>query len=188
MEFNMNEHIKEAETKMQKCLDALDHEFSTIRAGKASPKVLDKIHIDYYGAATPISQVAAVSATDARTLTISPWDATQLKAIEKAIQASDLGINPQNDGKAIRLSFPPLTEERRKDLTKQIAKYGEEAKVTVRNVRRDAMDKLKKDQKAAKITEDDLKTLEKELQKSTDKYTALVDDEVKAKDKEIMAL
>jgi ribosome recycling factor len=184
----MNEYIKSAEEKMQKCLDALDHEFSTIRAGKASPKVLDKLHIDYYGSPTPISQVATISATDARTLTISPWDATQLKAIEKAIQASDIGINPQNDGKAIRMSFPPLTEERRKDLTKQIAKYGEEAKVTVRNVRRDFMEKLKKAQKASEITEDDLKDLEKALQKSTDKYTALVDDEVKAKDKEILSL
>jgi ribosome recycling factor len=184
----MNEHIKSAEEKMQKCLTALDHEFSTIRAGKASPKVLDKLHIDYYGSPTPISQVATISATDARTLTIAPWDATQLKAIEKAIQASDIGINPQNDGKAIRMSFPPLTEERRKELTKQIAKYGEEAKVTVRNVRRDFMDKLKKAQKASEITEDDLKDLEKELQKSTDKYTALVDDEVKAKDKEILSL
>jgi ribosome recycling factor len=184
----MNEYIKSAEEKMQKCLDALDHEFSTIRAGKASPKVLDKLHIDYYGSPTPISQVATISATDARTLTIAPWDATQLKAIEKAIQASDIGINPQNDGKAIRMSFPPLTEERRKDLTKQIAKYGEEAKVTVRNVRRDFMEKLKKAQKASEITEDDLKDLEKILQKSTDKYTALVDDEVKAKDKEILSL
>jgi ribosome recycling factor len=184
----MNEYIRSAEEKMQKCLDALDHEFSTIRAGKASPKVLDKLHIDYYGSPTPISQVATISATDARTLTIAPWDATQLKAIEKAIQASDIGINPQNDGKAIRMSFPPLTEERRKDLTKQIAKYGEEAKVTVRNVRRDFMEKLKKAQKASEITEDDLKDLEKALQKSTDKYTALVDDEVKAKDKEILSL
>ncbi|MDR0903286.1 MAG: ribosome recycling factor [Ruminococcus sp.] len=184
----MNEHIKHAEEKMQKCLDALDHEFQTIRAGKASPKVLDKLHIDYYGSPTPIAQVAAISATDARTLTISPWDATQLKAIEKAIQASDIGINPQNDGKTIRMSFPPLTEERRKDLTKQCAKYGEEAKVTVRNVRRDTMDKLKKAQKASEITEDDLKDLEKQLQKSTDKFTAKIDDEVKAKDKEILSI
>jgi ribosome recycling factor len=184
----MNEYIKHAEEKMQKCLDALDHEFQTIRAGKASPKVLDKLHIDYYGSPTPIAQVAAISATDARTLTISPWDATQLKAIEKAIQASDIGINPQNDGKTIRMSFPPLTEERRKDLTKQVAKYGEEAKVTVRNVRRDTMEKLKKAQKASEITEDDLKDLEKQLQKSTDKYTAKIDDEVKAKDKEILSI
>ncbi|MDR0974883.1 MAG: ribosome recycling factor [Ruminococcus sp.] len=184
----MNEHIKHAEEKMQKCLDALDHEFSTIRAGKASPKVLDKLHIDYYGSPTPIAQVAAISATDARTLTISPWDASQLKVIEKAIQASDIGINPQNDGKTIRMSFPPLTEERRKDLTKQCAKYGEEAKITVRNVRRDTMEKLKKAQKASEITEDDLKNLEKELQKSTDKYTAKIDEEVKAKDKEILSI
>ncbi|MDR0947461.1 MAG: ribosome recycling factor [Ruminococcus sp.] len=184
----MNEHIKKAEEKMDKCINALEHEYSSIRAGKANPGVLDKISIEYYGAATPIAQIATIAASDARTLTISPWDATQLKAIEKAIQASDIGINPINDGKAIRLGFPPLTEERRKDLVKQISKYGEEAKVTVRNIRRDTMDKLKAMQKKSEITEDDLKTLEKDLQKSTDKFTAKIDEAVKLKDKEIMTV
>jgi ribosome recycling factor len=182
----MNEHIKAAEEKMQKCINSLVHEYSSIRAGKANPGVLDKISIEYYGAPTPVGQIAQIAAADARTLTIAPWDPSQLKAIEKAIQASDIGINPQNDGKVIRLNFPPLTEERRKDLVKQVAKYGEEAKVTVRNVRRDYMDKLKAMQKKSEITEDDLKTLEKDLQKSTDKFTAKIDEEVKSKEAEIM--
>ncbi|MDR0992773.1 MAG: ribosome recycling factor [Ruminococcus sp.] len=184
----MNENIKKAEEKMQKCCTSLEHEFSTIRAGKANPGVLDKIHIEYYGAPTPINQVAAVAAADARTLTVTPWDKTQLKAIEKAIQASDIGINPQNDGSMIRLSFPPLTEERRKDLTKQIAKYGEEAKVAVRNVRRDFMDKLKTMQKKSEITEDDLKDLENQLEKLTKKFTDKIDEDVKIKDKEILSI
>jgi ribosome recycling factor len=184
----MNENIKKAEEKMQKCCVSLENEFSTIRAGKANPGVLDKIHIEYYGSPTPINQVGSVAATDARTLTITPWDKTQLKAIEKAIQASDIGINPQNDGSVIRLSFPPLTEERRKDLTKQIAKYGEEAKVAVRNVRRDAIDKLKAMQKKSEITEDDLKDLEAQMEKLTKKFTDKIDEDVKAKDKEILSI
>jgi ribosome recycling factor len=184
----MNENIKVAEEKMNKCIASLEHEFSTIRAGKANPGVLDKIHIEYYGSPTPINQVAAVAAADARTLTITPWDKTQLKAIEKAIQASDIGINPQNDGTMIRLSFPPLTEERRKELTKQVAKYGEEAKVAVRNVRRDCIDKLKALQKKSEITEDDLKDLEAQMEKLTKKFTDKIDEDVKAKDKEILSI
>jgi ribosome recycling factor len=184
----MNENIKKAEEKMQKCIASLEHEFSTIRAGKANPGVLDKIHIEYYGSPTPLNQVASVAASDARTLTIAPWDKTQLKAIEKAIQASDIGINPQNDGTAIRLSFPPLTEERRKDLTKQVAKYGEEAKVAVRNVRRDSIDKLKAMQKKSEITEDDLKDLEAQMEKLTKKFTDKIDEDVKVKDKEILSI
>jgi ribosome recycling factor len=184
----MNENIKKAEEKMQKCISSLEHEFSTIRAGKANPSVLDKIHIEYYGSPTPINQVGTVAASDARTLTITPWDKTQLKAIEKAIQGSDIGINPQNDGTVIRLSFPPLTEERRKDLTKQIANYGEEAKVAVRNVRRDAIDKLKAMQKKSEITEDDLKDLESQMEKLTKKFTDKIDEDVKVKDKEILSI
>jgi ribosome recycling factor len=184
----MNENIKVAEEKMNKCIASLEHEFSTIRAGKANPGVLDKIHIEYYGSPTPINQVGSVAATDARTLTITPWDKTQLKAIEKAIQASDIGINPQNDGTVIRLSFPPLTEERRKELTKQVAKYGEEAKVAVRNVRRDSIDKLKASQKKSEITEDDLKDLEAQMEKLTKKFTDKIDEDVKTKDKEILSI
>jgi ribosome recycling factor len=184
----MNENIKKAEEKMQKCIGSLEHEFSTIRAGKANPAVLDKIHVEYYGSPTPINQVGSVAASDARTLIITPWDKTLLKAIEKAIQASDIGINPQNDGTVIRLSFPPLTEERRKDLTKQIAKYGEEAKVAVRNVRRDTIDKLKAMQKKSEITEDDLKDLETQMDKLTKKFTDKIDEDVKVKDKEILSI
>ena len=147
----MDERIKAYETKMSKSYDSLLKDFSTIRAGRANPHVLDKITVDYYGAPTPLNQVAAISSPDPRSLMIQPWDSTLLKAIEKAIQTSDLGINPQNDGKVIRLAFPQLTEERRKELTKQVKKYGENGKVAIRNIRRDAMEAIKKQEKAAEI-------------------------------------
>ncbi len=176
------------ETKMMKTLDALQSQFGAVRAGRASAAVLEPIRVDYYGVPTPISQMATVASPDPRTLTIQPWDKTTLKAIEKAILISDLGINPQNDGRIIRLVFPQLTEERRKDLAKQVRKYGEEAKVAMRNVRRDAMDKFKKEQKKGDITEDDLKDLEKDLQKLIDDYTKQVDKQIEAKEKELFEI
>lgn len=174
--------------KMQKTVDSLKGEYSSMRAGRASAAVLDKIMVDYYGVPTPINQMAAVSVAEARILTIQPWDASTLNPIQKAIQTSKLGINPQNDGRVIRLTFPPLTEERRVLLTKDVAKFAEEAKVSVRNVRRDAMDKLDKMQKANEITEDDLKNGKDEVQKITDKFTKLVDEVSEAKKKEIMEI
>ena len=162
--------------------------YTAIRAGRANPAVLDKVTVDYYGAPTPINQMAAVSVTEARTLTIQPWDRSTLKEIEKAINASDIGINPQNDGSVIRLMFPPLTEERRKELSKDISKQGEEAKVSVRNIRREAMDKLKAMKKAGELTEDDLKAAEKDTQDLTDKYCKQVDEMVARKTKEIMEI
>lgn len=184
----MRETLKKYDEKMNKSVEALGKELAAIRAGRANPGVLDKIQVDYYGVPTPINQMAAVSVPDARTLMIQPWDASTLKAIEKAINESDIGINPNNDGKAIRLSFPPLTEERRKDLAKEIRKYGEEAKVAVRNSRRDAIDKIKAMLKAKEITEDDVKDGEKDAQKSTDKYCDEIDKMISAKEKEIMEL
>lgn len=184
----MNEQVKTAQEKMEKCLKSLDHELSTIRAGRANPGVLDKVVVDYYGTPTPIQQMAAVSVFEARTLVIQPWDASQLKAIEKAILNSDIGITPTNDGKALRLSFPQPTEERRKELVKQIKKYGEEAKVTVRNTRRDALDKLKAMKKNSEITEDDMKDIEKEIQKVTDKFCDSIDSTIADKEKEIMSI
>ena len=165
----MKEELKVYDVKMQKTVDVVVSDFASVRAGRANASVLDKIAVDYYGSPTPINQVAAISSPDPRSLMIQPWDATLLKAIEKAIQTSDLGINPQNDGRVIRLGFPQLTEERRRDLTKQVKKYGENGKVAVRNIRRDAMDKFKAMQKKSEITEDELKELEKELQDMTDK-------------------
>ncbi|MDP4153930.1 MAG: ribosome recycling factor, partial [Bacillota bacterium] len=153
----MANNYTDVESKMQKVLDNLSNEYKAVRAGRANPAILDKISVDYYGAMTPINQMAAISVTEARTLTITPWDPSALKSIDKAIQTSEIGINPQNDGKTIRLIFPPLTEERRRDLAKQIRKYGEEAKVAVRNVRRDAIDVFKAKKKKSEITEDDLK-------------------------------
>ncbi len=176
------------EQKMKKTLEVLGSEFSTIRAGRANPSVLDRISVDYYGAPTPIQQIASVAAPEPRALIIQPWDASALKLIEKAILASDLGINPQNDGKVIRLSFPQLTEERRRDLTKQVSKYGEEAKIAVRNVRRDAIEFYKAQKKKSEITEDDLKDLEKEMQDLTDKYCKEVDAMVAKKDKELLEI
>ena len=184
----MKEQLKKAEEKMQKSLAALDKEFGAIRAGRANPAILDKIVVEYYGTPTPLNQMAAISVPEARTLLISPWDATTLKSIEKAILASDLGINPNNDGKAIRLNFPPLTEERRKELAKDIHKMGEECKVAVRSIRRDTMEKLKVMKKNGELTEDDLKDGEKDTQKLTDKYVKDIDGMTEKKVKEIMEL
>ena len=184
----MKETINAAEQKMEKCVNALEKEFSTIRAGRANPAVLDKITVDYYGVPTQINAMAAVSVAEARILVIQPWDKSTLKLIEKAIQASDIGINPTNDGSVIRLAFPQLTEDRRKELCKTIKKYGEECKVTIRSVRRDTMDKLKKMQKASEITEDDLKDCEKKVQDITDKCCADADKLVADKEKEIMTV
>ena len=184
----MKETINTAKEKMNKSLNALGNEFASIRAGRANPSILDKVMVDYYGAPTPVNQMAAVSVTEARILVIQPWDKSSLKLIEKAIQASDIGINPTNDGSVIRLAFPQLTEDRRKELCKTIKKYGEECKVTIRSVRRDTMDKLKKMQKASEITEDDLKDCEKKVQDITDKCCADADKLVADKEKEIMTV
>ena len=184
----MNEILKEYDVKMQKTVDVVIADFAAVRAGRANAAVLDKITVDYYGSATPINQVAAISSPDPRSLLIKPWDSSVLKAIEKAIQTSDLGINPQNDGSSIRLSFPQLTEERRKELTKQVKKYAENGKVAIRNIRRDAMDKLKAKQKKSEITEDDCKEYEKELQDMTDKRCKELDDLAAKKEKELMAV
>ena len=184
----MNEILKEYDVKMQKTVDVVISDFAAVRAGRANAAVLDKITVDYYGSATPINQVAAISSPDPRSLLIKPWDSSVLKAIEKAIQTSDLGINPQNDGSSIRLSFPQLTEERRKELTKQVKKYAENGKVAIRNIRRDAMDKLKAKQKKSEITEDDCKEYEKELQDMTDKRCKELDELAAKKEKELMAV
>ena len=173
------------EAKMQKTMDVLQDTLGGIRAGRANAGVLHKIKVDYYGAQTPLSQVAAIASPDPRTLTIQPWDSSLLKAIEKAIQTSDLGINPQNDGKLIRLNFPPLTEERRKDLIKQVAKEGENSKVALRNIRRDAMDKLKAAKKKSEVSEDEIADAEKDMQKMTDKYVKKVDEMTAKKSKEL---
>ena len=184
----MKEVFEKAERKMGKSLDHLAEEYAAVRAGRANPAVLDKIKVDYYGAPTPINQLAAVAVTEARVLTISPWDTSVLKLIEKAIQTSDLGVNPQNDGKIIRLVFPPLNEERRKDLVKDISKLAEEAKVAVRSIRRDAIEKLKEMKKTSEITEDDQKQGEKKIQDLTDKYVKQVDQTFEKKEKEIMEI
>ncbi len=175
----------EFENRMKKSCEALNIQLGTIRAGRANASVLDQLRVDYYGVPTPVQQVASVAAPDPRSLIIQPWDSSVLKGIEKAILASDLGINPQNDGKAIRLIFPPLTEERRKDLVKQTKKYGEECKIAIRNVRRDAMDFFKKQQKASEITEDDYKDIEKDIQKMTDEYIKDIDKITDEKEKEL---
>ena len=171
--------------RMQKTLDVMQTNFAAVRAGRANAAVLDQIRVDYYGTPTPINQIASIASPDPRTLTIQPWDASTMKLIEKAIQASDLGINPQNDGRVIRLAFPQLTEERRKELIKQVRKYGEDSKTAIRNIRRDAMDTFKKQQKKSEITEDDLKNAEKDIQKLTDDYIADVDKMVAKKEKEL---
>ena len=176
---------QEFENKMKKTCDALESQFATIRAGRANAAVLDQITVDYYGSPTPINQVASIATPDARSLLIQPWDASILKGIEKAIMTSDLGIHPQNDGRMIRLVFPPLTEERRLDLVKQTKKYGEEAKVAIRNIRRDAIEKFKKQQKASEITEDDYKNTEKDVQKLTDDYIKEIDKIMSSKEKEL---
>ncbi len=180
--------FKEFTRKMDKTLEILQDDFGAIRAGRANAKVLDRITVEYYGAESPIGQVGTISSPDARTLVIQPWDGSLLKKIEKAIQVSDLGINPQNDGRVIRLVFPMLTEERRKELAKQVKKYGEDAKVAVRNIRRDAMDYIKKLKKDSEITEDDQKKAEKDLQDITDKYIKKVDEACAVKEKELMEL
>lgn len=174
--------------KMTKSLNSLSKEFAAVRAGRANPAVLDKILVDYYGAPTPVNQMAAISVSEARILVIQPWDKSTLKLIEKAIQASDIGINPTNDGNVIRLAFPQLTEERRKELCKTVKKLGEECKVAVRSIRRDTMDKLKAMKKNSEITEDDLKDCEKKVQDITDKFCADVDKAVSDKEKEIMTV
>lgn len=184
----MNEIVKTAKEKMTKSLNALGNEFATIRAGRANPAVLDKVMVDYYGAPTPVNQMAAIAVSEARILVITPWDKSTLKLIEKAINASDIGINPTNDGSVIRLVFPQLTEERRKELCKDIKKYGEECKVTIRSIRRDTMDKFKTMKKNSEITEDDLKEYEKDVQKLTDDFVADIDKQVSAKEKEIMTV
>ena len=176
---------QEFENKMKKTCDALESQFATIRAGRANAAVLDQITVDYYGSPTPINQVASIATPDARSLLIQPWDASILKGIEKAIMTSDLGIHPQNDGRMIRLVFPPLTEERRLDLVKQTKKYGEEAKVAIRNIRRDAIEKFKKMQKASEITEDDYKNTEKDVQKLTDDYIKEIEKIMANKEKEL---
>ena len=173
---------------MQKSVTSLENNFASIRAGRATPAVLDKIMVDYYGTPTAIQSMAAISVAEARVLVIQPWDKTSLKSIEKAILASDLGITPMNDGNVIRLSFPQPTEERRKELCKTVKKYGEEAKVVVRNVRRDTLDKFKAMKKNGDLTEDDQKDAEKKLQKITDKYCEDVDKAIADKEKEIMSI
>lgn len=178
----------EFEDKMKKTLNALENDFNGLRAGRANPAVLDRIRVEYYGTPTKLNEVAAISVPEPRMLMIQPWDASVLKEIEKAILASDIGITPQNDGKVIRLSFPQPTEERRRELAKDAKKYGEEAKVAVRNVRRDALDKFKKQEKAKEITADDLKGIETDIQKLTDKYIAEIDKMVGEKEQEIMAV
>ena len=180
--------FKEFERRMGKALDHLQDEFDAVRAGRANAKVLDRISVEYYGSETPLNGVATISSPDARTLVISPWDTKLLKDIAKAIQMSDLGINPQNDGRVIRLTFPQLTEERRKELAKQVKKYGEDAKVAMRNIRRDGMDYVKKLKKNSEITEDDQKKAEKDLQTLLDKYIKKVDEALAAKEKELMAI
>lgn len=184
----MEENYSEITQKMKKTTEVLSSQFDTIRAGRANAAILDQIRVEYYGTPTPINQIAAVSTPDPRTLTIQPWDANTLKTIEKAIQESDLGINPQNDGRIIRLVFPQLTEERRKDLIKQVKKYAEEAKVAIRNIRRDAIDKNKDMKKKSEITEDDLKIIEKDMQKLTDDYIKEIDNIAAKKEKELLAI
>ena len=179
---------KEFTDKMEKTCSILSEQFAAVRAGRANAAVLDQITVEYYGSATPIQQVATISSPDPRTLTIQPWDQSILKSIEKAILTSELGINPQNDGRVIRLSFPPLTEERRKDIVKEVRKTAEENKVAIRNTRRDAIEKLKALKKANTITEDDVADGEKKIQNLTDKFCKEIDDLAALKEKEIMEI
>ncbi len=178
----------EFENKMKKTIEVVKGDFASVRAGRANAGVLDKIQVEYYGTMTPLQQVASISSPDPRSLMIQPWDASLLTAIEKAIQTSDLGINPQNDGKVLRLAFPQLTEERRKELTKQVQKYGENGKIAIRNIRRDAMDLFKSMEKKGEITEDDRKDYEDGIQKLTDKYCKEIDSLTSAKEQELMAV
>ena len=184
----MNEIMQKCNDKMNKAVQALDKEYAAIRAGRSNPSILNKGNVDYYGVPTPVQQMASVSVPDPRTIMIQPYDMSTLKEIEKAIQASDIGINPNNDGKVLRLNFPPLTEERRKDLVKEIKKYGEECKVTIRNVRRDILEKFKAEKKDGNITEDDMKNYEKKVQEATDKFCKEIDVLSADKEKEIMSI
>jgi len=184
----MKEYLVEFDKKMTKTMENMRGEFKAIRAGRANPGVLDKIRVDYYGTPTPINQMAAVSVSEARILVIQPWDRNSMKLIEKAIQTSDIGINPTNDGTVLRIAFPPLTEERRKDLCKEVRKLAEESKVAIRAIRRDANEKYKSMKKNSDITEDDLKTYEADIQKMTDQYCKDVDTEAAAKEKEIIEI
>ncbi len=184
----MDKVINRMEERMQRRINHLNDEYKSIRAGRANPSILDRVKVDYYGTPTPVNQVANVSVPEARTIIIQPWDGSMLGAINKAIQTSEIGINPQNDGKCIRLNFPPLTEDRRKEIVKDVAKIAEGTKVQIRNVRRDAMDDLKKLKKAGDLTEDDLKDGEKKIQKITDKFIKETDSVCDAKKKEIMEL
>ena len=184
----MKEQLKKAEERMDRRVDHMCKEFSEIRAGRANPAVLDKVKVDYYGTPTPVNQLAAVSVAEARVLTIQPWDISVLRPIEKAIQTSDIGINPQNDGKMIRLIFPPLTADRRKEIVKDVQKISEDTKVQIRNVRRDTIEKLKTMKKGGELTEDDLKLGEKKTQELTDKFTKQVDKLSADKQKEILEL
>ena len=184
----MTPEIKVYDEKMLKTIEVVKANYASVRAGRANAAVLDRIQVEYYGSPTPLNQVAAVASPDPRTLTIQPWDASLLKAIEKAIQTSDLGNNPQNDGRIIRLNFPQLTEERRKDLIKQVRKYGEDGKVALRNIRRDAMEDFKKKKKASELTEDDVKGLEKELQDQTDKRCKDIDTLTAKKEQELLVV
>ena len=184
----MNEKIKVFDEKMGKSVDSLKEEYSTIRAGRANPHLLDKLRVDYYGTPSPVQSVANISVPEARVIQIQPWEAKMIKEIEKAILASDLGLTPSNDGKVIRLVFPELTEDRRKELAKDVKKKSESTKVAVRNIRRDANDVIKKAEKAGEISEDEQKDIEEEIQKMTDKYIDLIDREAEAKSKEIMTV
>ena len=184
----MNTVISKAQEKMEKSINVLVSDYGTIRAGRANPGVLDKVTVDYYGTATPINQLATVSVSEARVLVVQPWDKTLLVPIQKAIQASDVGINPQNDGSVLRLMFPQMTEEDRKKIVKKKKKMGEDTKVAVRSIRRDAMDKIKNMKKNNEITEDDVKTAEEKIQKVTDKMVKKVDETVAAKEKEVLSI
>ncbi len=184
----MATNLEQFETRMGKAIQNLESEYNSIRAGRANAAVLDKITVEYYGVASPLATIASVSVPDARTLLIQPWDASILSEIEKSIQKSELGINPTNDGKAVRLNFPPLTEERRKEIVKDVSKKAEAARVAVRNIRRDAMDYFKNQKKANEITEDDLKAAEKDTQTLTDKYIKMIDDVCSKKEKEILSV
>lgn len=174
------------ESKMKKSISVFEADLASIRAGRANPAILDKITVEYYGVDSPLAQIGTVSVPDARTILIQPWDASILSEVEKAILKSDIGINPNNDGKAIRLNFPPLTEERRKELGKTVRKYGEECKIAIRSIRRDAIETFKAQKKASEITEDDLKVAEDDIQKMTDKYVKVIDEITAKKEKEIM--
>lgn len=184
----MKELKEKAKSKMEKSINVMLSEFASIRAGRANPNVLDKVKVDYYGSPTPVNQMAAVSVAEARVLVITPWDKSTLKSIEKAIQASDIGINPQNDGQVIRLTFPQLTEDRRKEIVKEVKKGGEDTKVAIRSIRRDAMEKIKAKRKNSEITEDEQKDGEEAIQKMTDKFCKEVDEHVAEKEKEILSI